>query len=65
MMIAWYLASLIMQADCCLYSQWFTGEENIVVDSLSHDFHLSNDCLTHLIKSSIHSQISFCLELFV
>ena len=38
------------------YSQWFPGEENDVSDSLSRDFHLSDDELTNLYLSQIPSQ---------
>jgi hypothetical protein len=39
----------MIQTKCCLYSQWFPGEENIVPDSLSWDFHLHHDNLSHLL----------------
>ena len=38
------------------YSQWYPGVENEVADSLSRDFHLSNDKLTQLHFSSASSQ---------
>ncbi len=40
-----HLAMLIIDAHCCLYSQWFAGEENVVVDCLSCDFHLDDTAL--------------------
>jgi len=33
------LANLVIDHDCCLYSQWFAGEFNTVADCLSRDFH--------------------------
>jgi hypothetical protein len=57
------LAKRVMQADCCLYSQWFAGDDFFVTDSLSCDFHLSNRSLTNLITSSIPTQVLFGLRL--
>jgi hypothetical protein len=53
MTMARQLAKLVMQPDCCLFSQWFAGDENLVADSLSREFHLSDESLTNLIISSI------------
>ena len=39
------------------YSQWFPGAENDVADSLSRDFHLSNEKLLSLFNTHIPSQI--------
>ena len=39
------------------YSQWFAGKLNNVSDALSRDFHLSDDQLTHLLASSVPSQL--------
>jgi hypothetical protein len=36
------LASIVVQAESCLYSQLLDGEWNEVSDWLLHDFHLSN-----------------------
>jgi hypothetical protein len=52
MTTARHLAYLILQSKSCLYSQWFAGDENLVFDSLSRDFYLSNEELTFLITSS-------------
>jgi hypothetical protein len=54
-----HLASLIINNDCCLYSQWFSGDFNTVSDCLSHDFHLSDNELTSLIISSVPHQVPF------
>jgi len=45
MTTAQHLALLVLQADFCIYSQWFAGDENIVADSLSHDLHFPHDIL--------------------
>jgi len=58
-----HLASLVMQANCCLYSKWFAGDENTIAYSLSYDFHLLNETLTKLIASSIPSQVPFGLKI--
>jgi len=34
------LADLVLNSESCLYSQWFSGSENSIADSLSRDFHL-------------------------
>ena len=52
-----HLATLILQAKACLYSQWFAGDENDISDSLSRDIHLSTPILTNLLKFSFPSQI--------
>ena len=44
LVVARKVATTITDADCCLYSQWFPGDENSVADSLSHDFvHCQNN----------------------
>lgn len=48
MMTARQLANLTIQTKSCLYSQWFPGEENIVSDSLSCDFHISSSNLSNI-----------------
>jgi hypothetical protein len=54
-----HLASLIINNDCCLYSQWFAGDFNTVSDCLSRDFHLSDNELTSLIIFSVPHQVPF------
>jgi hypothetical protein len=39
------------------------GDENIVSDLLSHDFHLSNNQLNSLIKPSVPSQLPFGIKI--
>jgi hypothetical protein len=63
MTTARHLASLTIQTKSCLYSQWFSGGENVVSDALSRDFHLSSNDLSLLIKSSVPEQVSFGLEI--
>jgi hypothetical protein len=46
-----HLATLTIESKCCLYSQWFLGDENAVSDALSRDFHLSNIELSNLITT--------------
>jgi hypothetical protein len=53
------LASIIIEAESCLYSQWFQGDDNQVADSLSRDFHLNDTELTKLILTSIPEQVPF------
>jgi len=47
------IASIIIKAESCLYSQWFPGELNEVTDACSRDFHLTDLELTNLILSSV------------
>ena len=51
--IWWVTYRVTYQANRCLYSQWFPGEENVIADYLSHDFHPFNDDLTSLLVSSL------------
>ena len=61
MTTAHHLAHLVIDSKCCLYSQWFPGDQNIVADALSRDFHLSNTNLANLITSLVPSQVPFGL----
>jgi len=54
-----HIAQLVIDNNCCLNSQWFTGDFNLVSDCLSRDFHLTDDALTNLIASSISHQVPF------
>ena len=38
--IARKLATLVLESDTMLYTQWFKGIDNVVTDSLSRDVHL-------------------------
>jgi hypothetical protein len=58
------LASLILDLNSCLYSQWFAREDNIVADFLSRDFHLSNEQLTFLITTFAPKQVPFGFKIY-
>jgi hypothetical protein len=53
-----------MQKKGCLYSQWFTGEENVVLDCLSRVFHLDDSTLTNLILLDVPEEVTFGFNLF-
>jgi hypothetical protein len=63
MTTARHLAHLILHSKSCLYSQWFAGDENLVSDSLSRDFHLTDFELTILITSSVPEQVPFGFQI--
>jgi len=63
MTTACHLASLLINTKSCLYSQWFLDSDNLVVDSLSRDFHIDSNTLSHLICSSVPEQVPFGLEI--
>ena len=46
----------MLNNNCKDYSQWFPGEDNDLADSLSRDFHLTDDQLYSLYFNSIPSQ---------
>jgi hypothetical protein len=50
-------------AQSCLCSQWVDGEENLVSDCFSCDFHLPDENLTLVTKSFIPSQVPFGLTI--
>lgn len=49
-------ASRMMNKNCKDFSQWFEGDANELADSLSRDFHLSNEYLTSIYHHSIPKQ---------
>jgi hypothetical protein len=59
-----HFAQLVIDHNCCLYSQWFAGDLNLVSDCLPRDFHLPNDALTHLVVSSIPHLVPFGFLLY-
>ncbi len=61
--MARHLAMLLIESKCCLYSQWFPGDLNVVSDALSRDFHLSNTELTNLITTSASDQVPFGIKI--
>lgn len=58
-----HLAMLLIESKCCLYSQWFPGDLNVVSDALSRDFHLSNTELTNLITTFASDQVPFGIKI--
>ena len=50
-------AARLLEFDIREYSQWFPGELNLIADSLSRDFHLSDSQLVNLFTSRFSSQI--------
>jgi len=58
------LATLIMDHDSCLYSQWFEGDKNQLTDSLSRDHHLSDPDLLALLYSAIPEQMPTNFKLY-
>jgi len=51
------LTDFVMKSNICLTSQWFPGKENNVADSLSRDFHLSDETLTLLLQHVVPQQL--------
>ena len=53
-----HLAFLTISNKIVLYSQWFAGEDNIIPDILSRDWHLTDsqilELLTHLFPTQLH-----------
>ncbi len=58
------LAITILEAESCLYSQWFPGAQNEVSDACSRDFHLTDNELTQLMLTSVPNQVPFGFKLF-
>jgi len=52
-----HLATLIQNAQACLYAQWFKGEDNDISDSLSRDLHISPPALCDLLLLNFPSQV--------
>jgi hypothetical protein len=52
-----HFATLLIQANCCLYSQHFKGSENKVADALSRRFDLTDNQLENFIHSTLHYQV--------
>jgi hypothetical protein len=57
------LADLVLNSESCLYSQWFSGSENSIADSLSRDFHLESSHLCDLLLSHFPEQAPFGLAI--
>jgi hypothetical protein len=57
------LASLLIDEQCCIYSQWFLGDLNNISDSLSRDFHISDSNLVSLLTTAFPDQVPFGLSI--
>ncbi len=57
------LADILLTTETCLYSQWFPGEENLIADSLSRDFHISDSRLSDLLLTHFPEQAPFGLRI--
>jgi hypothetical protein len=57
------LATLLIESKSCIYSQWFSGEENSISDSLSRDFHINSTQLCNLLSSNFPFQAPFGLKI--
>jgi len=57
------LADIMLSSNIGLFSQWFPGEENVVADSLSRDFHLSDVDLSNLLLLHCPDQVPFGLKI--
>ena len=56
-------ATLLIQANCCLYSQHFKGSENKVADALSRRFDLTDNELENFVHSVLHYQVPSTFKL--
>jgi len=63
LIVARKLATIIIQVDCCLYSQWFPGELNVVSDVLSRRFDLTNSALVSFVLQTCAPQVPFGIKL--
>jgi len=50
-------AEVLLEADCCLYSQHIKGANNNIADSLSHRHDLNDEALTNFICTTYPSQV--------
>jgi len=57
------LASLILETNSNLYSQWFPGDQNYIADSLSRDFHIDDTSLANLLSLHFPEQVPFGLTI--
>ena len=63
LIVARKLASIIIKADCCLYSQWFPGELNVVSDILSRRFDLTDTELVSFVLQTCPLQVPFGIKI--
>jgi hypothetical protein len=59
--MARHLATIMIDHQACLYSQHIPGTNNVIVDSLSRDFHIDTDTLSSLIHSHFQVPDSFTI----
>jgi hypothetical protein len=57
-------AEILMEADCCVYSQHIKGIQNNVADALSRKFDFTDEDLTKFILSNIPSQVPNSLRIY-
>jgi hypothetical protein len=57
-------AEVLMEADCCVYSQHINGIYNNVADALSRRFDLTDKDLTQVIRLSFPSQVPRALKIY-
>jgi hypothetical protein len=57
-------AEILIEADCCVYSQHINGIHNNVADALSRRFDLSDEDLTSFILSSFPSQVPKTFKIY-
>jgi hypothetical protein len=55
--VARKLATLVIENNLCLYSQWFPGKKNVIADSLSRDIDIPANTLTHHFHSLFPTQM--------
>ncbi len=55
------LAAMTIESQCCIFSQWFLGDENNISDSLPRDFHLDDTHLANLLSAAFPNQVPFGL----
>jgi hypothetical protein len=51
------LATLVIENNLCLYSQWFPGKKSVIADSLSRDIKIPTNELIHRLKSLFPTQM--------
>ena len=56
-LVARHMARILLESETALYSQHIPGEENIIADSLSRDFHIS-DINLQLLLTSLFPQMA-------
>jgi hypothetical protein len=54
-----HLTIKVLNAESCLYSQWFPGSQNKVSDACSRHFHLNDNDPTNLILTLVPEQVPF------